>query len=127
MDRLREHTCAKLILINLSLYGEEKGKDVSRARLSKATLKAISKRKHIKQGFISTLFDELLELGWFLGDQGEDEYFLLRLNKIQSWTRVASSRVKPLLAAKNREKIESDVEKKYVELFGEDQMEEPDE
>lgn len=127
MDRLREHTCAKLILINLSLYGEEKGKDVSRARLSKATLKAISKRKHIKQGFISTLFDELLELGWFLGDQGEDEYFLLRLNKVQSWTRVASSRVKPLLAAKNREKIESDVEKKYVELFGEDQMEEPDE
>ncbi|WP_302554069.1 hypothetical protein [uncultured Bilophila sp.] len=127
MDRLHEHTCAKLILINLSLYGEEKGKDVSRARLSKATLKAISKRKHIKQGFISTLFDELLELGWFLGDQGEDEYFLLRLNKVQSWTRVASSRVKPLLAAKNREKIESDVEKKYVELFGEDQMEEPDE
>lgn len=125
--KLSPSTCAELILINIALYGQEKEKEVSRARLSRTTLKKISGRRLFRQSFLDDLFEELLDRGWFMGDVDRPEFFLLRLDKVQNWTKVSSSRIQPLLQSDDLEKIRNDVSEKYAALIEDNQAEDMEE
>ena len=72
---------AKLLLINAKLYEEEKGKEVSRHRISSHTLKRISKRQALREGFLKSLTDELAELGWIF-IKLDDQFAIIDSNKL---------------------------------------------
>lgn len=83
---------AKLLLINAKLYEEEKGKEVSRHRISPHTLKRISKRQALREGFLKSLTDELAELGWIF-IKLDDQFAIIDSNKIESWVKLSSKRL----------------------------------
>lgn len=83
---------AKLVLINAKLYGKERGREVSRYRISPLTLKRISNRQALREGFLDKLADELAELGWtFI--KLDDEFAIICSNKIESWVKISSKRL----------------------------------
>ncbi len=92
---------AKLLLINLSRFSDEKSKEFSRCRISKTTLKRIAMRERLREAFTEALADELLCLGWHLIDHSDTEYAIIQIDKIDVWPKIASSRISDLVTELN--------------------------
>jgi hypothetical protein len=104
---------AKLLLINAKFYEEEKGKEVSRHRISTHTLKRISKRQALREGFIKSLTDELAELGWIF-IKLDDQFAIIDSKKIEAWVKLSSKR----LSENHYFDLQSDcLEEKFYEMF----------
>lgn len=104
---------AKLLLINAKLYEEEKGKEVSRHRISPHTLKRISKRQALREGFLKSLTDELAELGWIF-IKLDDQFAIIDSNKIESWVKLSSKR----LSENGYFDLQSDcLDERFYEIF----------
>jgi hypothetical protein len=86
---------AMLLVLNAQAYAEEKDKEVSRYRFTVITLKRIANRQRIHASFLSTLNEELEELGWMLLIR-ESDYAIFDLSKTDHWVRLNSHRINDL-------------------------------
>lgn len=102
---------AKLALINIKRYSEEKNKECSRVRMSKKTLRHISGRTVIRDSFIDELIDAFASLGWHFFMHSDTEYVMIESVKVDTWAKIASSRITDLL------KKNGDVDVEYERLF----------
>jgi hypothetical protein len=87
---------AFLTVENVDRYEDEKGKAVSRLRMAMNTLRAISMRETIRDSFVEEWSDELQRLGWIVFRRRED-FLLVKVEKADNWTKIASKRVKDIL------------------------------
>lgn len=98
-----EHT-AKAILINLALYKEGKGKELSRFRISKKSLKLAANRLALREAFVIDVIDEMAQLGWSCIDAGtmatESELAFIQSDKIEVWPRLGVLRIRSLVRMK---------------------------
>lgn len=104
-----EHT-AKLIVLNADLYGTEKGKSISRYKISLNTLRALSKRDAIRDAFIAEVELELAELGWLMSRNNDDECCFMLMSTTGNWAKLSSKRVTDLINGG-----ESAIDKAYEE------------
>jgi hypothetical protein len=98
-----EHT-AKVLLINLEDYCNEKGKAVSRFRMSRDSLKRASNRKTLRESFVIDVIDAMAQLGWSTVDPGtmdsDNELAFIRTSMIDGWTRIGVLRIRSLVRTK---------------------------
>lgn len=80
----------------IAAYDDEKDKRTTRARISSRTLRRMSVRAHLREAFLNDWTDEVAELGWAVFPVG-DNFALIHTDTIESWTRIGSQRVRPLL------------------------------
>jgi hypothetical protein len=97
------HTTAQLLILNLFRFSEEKNKEISRCRFSKATLKRIAGRKKLRESFLMDLSDELFSLNWHFIEHSDTEFAIIQVGKIDVWTKIASSRINDLRQASAEE------------------------
>lgn len=90
--RLAPSTVAMLLVLNAHAYAEEKGKEVSRYRFTRATLKKLAGRQRLQDVFLDDLTEMLEELNWTLIIRDTD-FGLLDLSKTDSWPRLNSHRI----------------------------------
>lgn len=109
-------TTARLLVINVKTYEEEKNREVSRYRLSHETLLRISGRKrNLREKFLSDLQDELVELDWVFFRSGA-QYAMVNVTKLDSWVKLSSKRIAPLFDAEPEV-----IEARYQELAPDDE------
>ena len=98
-----EHT-AKALLINLAVYKEGKGKELSRFRISRKSLKLAANRIALRQAFVIDVIDEMAQLGWSCIDEGtmatEGELAFIQSDKIEVWPRLGVLRIRSLVRKK---------------------------
>lgn len=92
-NRRKAGPSAKLILINGKSYEKERGRQVTRYRFSETTLRRISRRKALRQGFLTELEEEVAELGWLFFRLGPD-FAVIDLTKSSTWTKLGAKRLK---------------------------------
>lgn len=88
------YAVAMLTIINLKKYADEKGKPVTKVRLSRSTLSSISKRKIFRTAFISELTEYLESLGWIFIELPDGGFSILESDSVSSWIQISSSRIK---------------------------------
>lgn len=95
-----EHT-AKALLINLALYCGEKGKDLSRFRISRASIKLSANRLTLRESFLYDVIDEMAQLGWSCIAPGtmanDSDLAFIQTDKIDVWPKLGSGRVRSLV------------------------------
>ena len=55
-------------------------------------MRRLSGRTNLRDAFIDDVREELIEFGWALFPVG-DQYALLRLDRVDSWQRIAAGRI----------------------------------
>lgn len=106
-------TVAQLLIINVSLYGTEKDKEVSRYKFSSTTLRSLANRQQIRAAFKDELFDELYELGWYLIVL-DNEYGMFSLQKLDSWIKLSGVRLRSKSILK---KSDEDINKIFYDQY----------
>jgi hypothetical protein len=75
------------------LYTQEKGKDVTRLRLSRNSLRWLSLRATLKEAFVDEWIEELAtEWGWIAFPHGE-EFGLIDASTMSGWVRIGTKRI----------------------------------
>lgn len=83
---------ALLTVYLIHAYAREKAKEVTRARISRKTLRILAVRKPLRQPFIDDWVTELADLGWSAWEDG-DNFALLRTDTIEGWARISARRI----------------------------------
>jgi hypothetical protein len=91
--------CALLVLRLMQARGQEVlGREVSRVRISQATLRSLCGRSQITSDLLLQVQEFLLAAGWCLFCAGP--YFaLIRKTAVDGWARISSGRIENELAA----------------------------
>jgi hypothetical protein len=77
----------------IDLYAREKGKEITRLRLSRNSLRLLSLRANLKQAFVDDWADELAtEWGWIAFPHGE-EFGLIDASAVSGWVRIGTRRI----------------------------------
>lgn len=118
-----EHT-AKALLLNLALYGEGKGKDLSRFRISKKSLKTAANRLALRETFVADVIDEMAQLGWSCVNPEtmttEGELAFIQNDKIDVWPRLGVQRIRGVVRAKGScEDVEAKIDEMYDDYYPE--------
>jgi len=118
-----EHT-AKAILINLAMYSEDKGKDLSRFRISKKSLKVAANRLTLREAFVIDVIDEMAQLGWSCIDVGtmatEGELAFIQTDKIDVWPRLGMIRITKFVRMRGSlDAVHEVIDDKYDEHYPE--------
>ncbi|USY23960.1 hypothetical protein NIZ92_11565 [Alcaligenes sp. 1735tsa3] len=121
--KLTAESTAKLLLTNAHLYSEEKGKEVSRFRVSKASVRRISGYGNLSPKFLGSLKEELLELNWLLFDLTDAEFGVFLIAKAGSWVRLGSNRV---MAYRRSDSPEATIAELFDECFPPEEVEDID-
>ncbi|WP_297483273.1 hypothetical protein [Ferrovum sp.] len=100
---------AKLIIMNLDCYSEEKDKEYSRVRISKDTMYRIAKRERLREAFVNDLSDELYNLGWHLITHSDTEFAIIETERVSRWAKISSQRISDFLD--HPEEIDSEWDK----------------
>lgn len=77
-------------------YGEEKGKGVTRVRISSETVRTLANRRHLRDVFIADWIDDMADSGWSVFPVG-DNFAVLQTDTIDGWPRIASKRIRGIL------------------------------
>lgn len=118
-----QHT-AKVLLINIAKYSALKGKEVSRFRISKDSLKRASNRKTLRVSFVADVIDSMAQLGWSCVDvdtmTSDNELAFIQTLKIDAWQRLGVNRILKLVKMKgDLEDVHEAIEDEYEEYFPE--------
>lgn len=108
------YATAQLVVINAVLYAEEKGKEISRYRLSKASLKRMAGRARLHPSFLLEVDEALAELGWQFIEHGDAEFSVIEISKIAVWPKLSSKR---LLQAGLLESPEEEIDNLFQKYF----------
>lgn len=97
MNLLSSQHTAKAILINLARYSDEKGKELSRFRMSRDSLRRVSNRRTLRASFVSDVIDAMAQLGWSCVNTetmtSDSELAFIQTPKIEAWPRLGVHRV----------------------------------
>lgn len=105
--RPNERQAALLIAHLLATKQEEVAKDVTRARLTEATLQRLFQRQRITPDFLAEVQEWLYRAGWVLFFAGKT-YAVIRLDAVQGWGRVSSKRIADALKAVEKGEFDFD-------------------
>jgi hypothetical protein len=93
---------AMLTVILIQRYAKERGKDVSRFRLARNSLRRLAIRDRLRDTFVEEWADVMaLEYNWLVFMHA-DEFLLLRAETTQTWTKVATKRCDDLIKRLHR-------------------------
>lgn len=103
-NRINAAHTAKAILVNLAEYCDEKGKDLSRFRISRDSLKIAANRKTLREAFVVDVIDEMAQHGWSCIDVStmttNNELAFIQTPKVSVWPRLGAIRIKKLVGQK---------------------------
>jgi hypothetical protein len=86
---------AMLLLHALKQKGDQRGKPLTRARLSRLTLNRLWNREQLNEAWMRDVNEWLLSAGWLVID-AEATYGVVKTSVIKNWPRVASKHVEDL-------------------------------
>jgi hypothetical protein len=84
-----------LLLHALKQKGDQRGKPLTRARLSRLTLNRLWNREQLNEAWMRDVNEWLLSAGWLLIDAGAT-YGVVKTSVIENWPRVASKHIEDL-------------------------------
>lgn len=87
--RFSAEQAAILVLRALQERGQRRGKELTRARISGSTLRALGDRETITPQWIDELNEWLLSAGWVLVRAGST-YAAIKTSVVENWPRVAA-------------------------------------
>jgi hypothetical protein len=80
---------ALLLRLALKERGDRRGKEMTRARLSRVTLKALWNRENLTEQWLAEVNEWLLSAGWTLFHAGTT-FAVVKTSVVENWPRVAS-------------------------------------
>ena len=87
--------CALLVLRLLQAREEElKDRELSRARISQSTLRALCGRSQISNDRLLDIQEFLLAAGWCLFCAGPTHFGLIKRSAVEGWARMSSGRIR---------------------------------
>ena len=92
------YQCSLLLLHLQRSRDVGRGTDSTRFRISELTLKRLCCRPRLDQAFLAEVQDWLLRSGWVLF-YADRSFGVIKLEAVQSWTRLGSKRIKADLDA----------------------------
>ncbi|EPK3405894.1 hypothetical protein JAG57_002608 [Proteus mirabilis] len=101
---------AKLIVLNAFLYATEKGKSITRYKVSNSTLRKMSHRNSLRESFLVEVDNELSELGWTMIRNNNDENCFMVMSATDNWPKLSSKRLNTILEQND----ESEIDDMYV-------------
>lgn len=84
---------ATLLVLNAALYGEEKGREVSRCRFTRESLRQTSGWARLSQPFLDELTEELTAIGWRLMEHTDTDFAMLQTSKVDVWPKIGNKRL----------------------------------
>ena len=90
MVKLDPNQCALVLLRAIEERGQRRGKPLTRARVSEASLKALCIRETITREWLDQINEWLLSAGWILIEAG-GTYGAIKVTVVENWPRVASA------------------------------------
>jgi len=88
---------ALLVALLIQRYSAERGKEVSRFRLARSSLRRLAIRARLRDALVDEWVDVMaLEHGWLVFADAE-EFLLLRKNSAATWTKIATKRCDDLI------------------------------
>jgi hypothetical protein len=106
--------CAMLLLRLIEAKHTETGKDVTRTRLSEATLRKLWCRSRITTEFVHEVQEWLFMAGWVLFFAGST-YAMINLRVVDAWMRISAKRMAKEIAEVQRGK--KDIFAKFEHLL----------
>ena len=125
MHQVTAREGAVLMILVLETREDETGIPVTRARLSQDTVRKILCRSQVSPEFFFELQEILLRAGFAFFAIGSDYYAIIRLTKVEGWSRISSRRIDGTLAQVRRgEHIDGTLAEKWADyedlLLGDD-------
>ena len=117
-NRLKASNVAVLIVLNAFLYAEDKGKAITRYRMTRRSFKLLSRRQALHVTFIASVSEELQELGWQMIEDPDGNFAFFDIDIVDNWARLSISRVKEF-----RNLEDESLVKKYLEYHALDDEE----
>lgn len=88
---------ALLVSLLIQRYITERGKDISRFRLARNSLRRLAVRARLKDTLVDEWVDHMaLEYGWIVFIDAE-EFLLIRKDITSTWTKIATKRCDDLI------------------------------
>ncbi len=88
---------ALLVVLLIQRYSTERGKEVSRFRLARNSLRRLAIRARLRDGLVDEWVDVMaLEHGW-LAFADAEEFLLLKKESTATWTKIATKRCDDLI------------------------------
>ncbi|HWK70021.1 MAG TPA: hypothetical protein VNS29_04185 [Burkholderiaceae bacterium] len=115
--KLSAYSVAQLLVLNAKHYGDEKGRETSRYRYTKQSLRSLSGWKRLSEPFIRDISDEMFGLGWTVIDLSDTEFAAIETRKISVWPKLGMRRVTHLARADDPEDAIDDA---YHDMFEDD-------
>ncbi|MCU6237552.1 hypothetical protein KWH75_10795 [Morganella morganii] len=115
-EYLSASAVAKLIVLNARLYAEEKGKAVTRYKISNNTFRKLSTRNCLRKPFLEDVAGELAELGWFFVQNNSDENCFMVMNATDNWPKLSAKRLDEIIKNAKKNKDESEIDKLYYDM-----------
>ena len=83
---------ALLVVLLIQRYQKDRGKEVSRIRLARSSLRRLAIRARLEDKVINDWIDTMsLEYGWLVYVDFE-EFFLIKKDSAATWTKIATKR-----------------------------------
>jgi hypothetical protein len=96
MHKPDSREAALLLLHAIEERGQRRGKEMTRARLSRATLKSLWNRENLSEPWLDGVNEWLLSAGWTLFYAGTT-FGAVKSSVVENWPRVASRHTEDIL------------------------------
>jgi len=104
MARFRPSTAetAMLAALLIQRFAKDRGKEVSRLRLSRGSLRRLAVRSFLEDSWVSEFTEHMRsDQGWIVFADG-DEFLFLKQDAVRSWTRIGTKRLDDILTRLRR-------------------------
>lgn len=115
--KLSAEAAAQLLILNAFRFGQEKGRETTRFRYTRETLRKLSGWKRLSAPFLDDLAEEMLALGWNQMQVSDTEFGAIKADKVGAWPRIGPKRVADILRDMSPEQKIAD---EYDEQFPDD-------
>lgn len=96
MNKVTSREGALILLYAIEERGQRRGKEITRARLSRVTLKRLWNRENLSEPWLIEVNDWLLSAGWTLLHAGST-FGVVKKSVVENWPRIASKRIQDVL------------------------------
>ncbi|MFZ0426336.1 MAG: hypothetical protein WAL80_25950 [Xanthobacteraceae bacterium] len=96
MEKVSSRNAALILLYAIEERGDRRGKEITRARLSRMTLKRLWNRESLTDPWLAEVNEWLLSAGWTLLHAGST-FGVVRTSVVENWPRIASKRIQEVL------------------------------
>ena len=94
--RVDQREAAMLLLYAIEERGQRRGKELTRARLSRVTLRRLWNRESLSEPWLAEVNNWLLSAGWTLLSTGST-FGVVKKSVVENWPRIASKRIQEVL------------------------------